>query len=876
MKQFFIFYSVFLFSFFGFSQSTISGKLETSGGKLISGASVTIRVINTNNIIDYSISNNKGEFSIRINDKTEKLQLKIRSMGYKTVVKTIENKTQTLNFTLEEEITELKEVVVKSFPISRKGDTLNYFVTSFSKQEDRTIADVLNNMPGIEVLENGKILYQGKPINKYYIEGLDLLDGKYNLANKNLPYKEVVKVQVLENHQPIKMLDSLVYSDKAAINIKLKNSYTVTGLAEVGSGLSPFLWDANITPMLFSKKKQILSSYQTNNTGNDVALQLKALTIEDLIEQFERNDEKQDWLSIQKIQTPNFSKKRWLDNNVHLITSNYLQKLKNNYELRFNVSYINDYKKQNGYTNTQFFTTKDTIFLNEKKQNQLYVNVLETNLTFQKNTENNYFKNSIKFQGFWDSQQGDILLNNNNINQSLSNKYFKLSNNFKTLFSLGKQIASVNSYIGLYKTPQSLTVNPGQFNDLLNDGNIYNKVVQNIALNTFYTSNSLSFTKGWKRFSFSPKVGFQFEKQNLESAILTSENTSQNFENNLDWRRTKIYFILKTQYKKDKWRMELKTPINFHNYELKDTPLQKSHNLNRLTFEPRFSMNYDITNYWRINSSINLNNRFGRINQVYYNYILVNYRKIQNIDTPLPETQNISYSSLIGYRNPVKALFLNLTYTKTITDKNLLYKTQILDNGSINFNAIEKDNIKITHNFSAKGSKYMSSLKTNMTISTNYSLQDFEQILNSETVDISNKNWTFKGKLDIDINDWLNTEFINSFQFSYSQIQEQKNQTITQQFHNFNLNIYPKENQFFSLKTEFIKNNLFSDATKNLFTDLVYRYTLKKKNIDFEFQWNNIFDTKNYKTVNVDNYSYIESNFTLRPRQLLFKIRFSL
>jgi hypothetical protein len=43
-------------------------------------------------------------------------------------------------------------------------------------------------MPGIEV-PDGKILYQGKAINKYYIEGLDL--GKYNLANDNLPYQEV-------------------------------------------------------------------------------------------------------------------------------------------------------------------------------------------------------------------------------------------------------------------------------------------------------------------------------------------------------------------------------------------------------------------------------------------------------------------------------------------------------------------------------------------------------------------------------------------------------------------------------------------------------------------------------------------------------------
>jgi hypothetical protein len=58
-------------------------------------------------------------------------------------------------------------------------------VNSFSKEQDRSIGDVLKRMPGIEVLPDGKILYQGKAINKYYIEGLDLLEGKYNLANEN-------------------------------------------------------------------------------------------------------------------------------------------------------------------------------------------------------------------------------------------------------------------------------------------------------------------------------------------------------------------------------------------------------------------------------------------------------------------------------------------------------------------------------------------------------------------------------------------------------------------------------------------------------------------------------------------------------------------
>lgn len=877
MRKRSIFYLAFILNIYVYGQTNIKGSLFTNENEPVMGATVVLYHTNTKKIIQYDISDENGFYKINFNSNNKDLLIVVKSIGYKEISKNLINYSQRLNFILYPEITDLKEVTVKSYRLYKKGDTINYNVKSFSKNEDRTIADVLKNMPGIEVLDSGRILYQGKAINKYYIEGLDLLEGKYNLANSNLPYKEVTKVQVLENHQPIRLLDSLVYSDQAAINIKLKNSYTFTGQAEVGSGFSPFLWDVNVTPMLFSKKRQMLSSYQSNNIGHNVASQLKTLTIEDLLEQFERNDEKQDWLAIQQLALPNFSEQRWLENNVHLITTNYLQKLKKDYELRLNISYLNDYQQQNGFTNTQFFTANDTISLFENKYNQLYTNTLETNLTLQRNTYNNFFKNSLIFQGFWDSERGNIQLNNDNVTQNLSNRHFKLSNDLKTLFPIGKKIATLKSYVGLNRTPQSLRVNPGQFNDVLNNGNAYAEVTQEVELNTFYTNNSLGFTKGWKAFSFSPNVGFQFENQNLNSEIFTSD-TSQisDFENNLVWTRTKLYANLQTQYKKDKWRMELTTPINIHSFQLEDEPLQRSQNLNRVTFEPRASITYDVTSFWRLGTSAHLSNQFGTINQVYYNYILQNYRNIQRIDAPLPDNQNLSYSASIGYRNPIKSLFFSLIYNNTTTENNLLYNNQILENGATEVQAIEQDNDRLSHNFSTRISKYFSDFNTNLTLSANYSLQDFQQILNNEITDIANQNLRLNGKIDTDITDWLNTEIESIFQFSNNQIQDQDNQTITQQFHKFNLNIYPNENQYIGLKTEFIKSSLFSENTDNFFANLIYRYTWKKKNIDFELQFNNIFNTENYRTVNIDNFSYMESNFRLRPRQILFNIRFSL
>ena len=861
-----------------YSQTTIKGTISDGSNKAITNSSILILKKATDDVIAYAISDSKGFYSITFSSSYNEIDIQVRCMGYETITETIKNSSQTKNFILNEKSFELKEIIVKTSPVKQKGDTIKYFVNSFSKEQDRSIGDVLKRMPGIEVLSDGKILYQGRPINKYYIEGLDLLEGKYNLANENLPFKEVTQVQILENHQPIRALDSLKFSDQAALNIKLKNAYTFTGQARLGSGFSPLLWDANITPMLFTKKKQMLITYQANNTGDNVASQLKKLTIEDLLNQFENNSEKTDWLSIQQLTTPNFSEKRWLDNNIHLLSGNYLHKLKSDYELRVNASYLNDYQQQNGFTNTEFITPSNTITILEEKQNHFFFNSLQTNITLQKNADKNYFKNSLEFQGFWDSQRGTILLNNQQLKQQLNNDFFRISNHLKNIFPLGKQMITLNSYIGLNKTPQTLNVNPGQFESLLNNNVPFANVTQQVDLQTFYTNNSFGFTKAIKRFSIEPKIGFQIENQQLNSEILTSENNnlSNDFSNNLEWFRSKIYTDIHMQYKKDKWRFELSTPINYHAYQIKDNPLQKSEQINRITFEPRLSVIYDVNSFWKINTSVSKSNQFGTINQLHYAYILQNYRNLQRIDAPLPQNSNQNYSLGIAYRNPIKTLFWNIMYMNNKSVNNLLYQTQILSNGATELQAVEQDNIRNNHNISTRASKYFSQIKSNITLNATFGLQEFQQLINNNLTDIKNQNLTIGNKIDTDITDKINVEYQANWTFSKNTMQNQENPTITQQNHILSLNTYPTKSQYFAVKTEYINNNLFTERTENIFTDLIYRYTISKKKIDLELQLSNLLNTTNFKTININDFSYVETNFNLRPRQILFKIRFTL
>ncbi len=151
-------------------------------------------------------------------------------------------------------------MVIKTDAITRKKDTLNYYVESFRQKEDYSIEDVLKRMPGIEVMPSGQILYQGSSINKLNIEGLDLMGDQYNQATQNMPAEAVSTIQVMENNQPIRALEGKIHSNHATLNIRLKKNYKMRpfGDAEVGAGGTPTVWDGSMTGIQVAKKNQAI------------------------------------------------------------------------------------------------------------------------------------------------------------------------------------------------------------------------------------------------------------------------------------------------------------------------------------------------------------------------------------------------------------------------------------------------------------------------------------------------------------------------------------------------------------------------------------------------------------------------------------------
>ena len=204
------------------AQSVVSGRVSDAETKEALDKAIVKILNDKRQLIAYTTTDKDGDYSVKIKTSLPEVFLSVHYLGYKTVELKIANRMLRKDFALQPEAVKLKEVHVKPRVIEKTGDTLSYNVASFKMRQDRSIADVLKKMPGISVSENGGVKYMGKPINKFYIEGLDLLGKKYGLATTSVPVDAVSTVQVLEGHQPVKTLGKYNTSGQAALNLVLK------------------------------------------------------------------------------------------------------------------------------------------------------------------------------------------------------------------------------------------------------------------------------------------------------------------------------------------------------------------------------------------------------------------------------------------------------------------------------------------------------------------------------------------------------------------------------------------------------------------------------------------------------------------------------
>ena len=223
MRRAFVLIILWTIGLCGCLSAQVKGVVRSDKGEPLAGAMVKA-VDADGGVLAYAIADGEGGYRLLLEPLPEPLRLVFSCMGYETLERTVDDPAQPVDVRLREKAFELKEVVVRVPPVRALGDTLLYDVASFRSQSDRSIEDVIKRLPGIRVEDDGRIYYNGEAINKFYIENLDLLGGRYAIATRNISPDDIASVSVYENHQPVQALKDLKVSDRAALNLTLKRS----------------------------------------------------------------------------------------------------------------------------------------------------------------------------------------------------------------------------------------------------------------------------------------------------------------------------------------------------------------------------------------------------------------------------------------------------------------------------------------------------------------------------------------------------------------------------------------------------------------------------------------------------------------------------
>ncbi len=865
--------------FLGVAQNIISGKIIDAQQKGIENVNISYKGVGKAAILGFARSEQDGSFSLEVKNgkDLDSLQLDLNHLSYARKSIIIPNRSGNYTYILHQESRELEVVNIGNIPIFKKQDTINYNVDAFTSKQDRVIADIIKKLPGIE-MKDGEILYQGQPIQKYMVNKLDLMEGGYGMINNNMPAEAVNRVQIIENDQPIKILDSLVFSDRASLNLELKK-LTTTGTGKLGVGLSPTLWDVNLTPMTFGKTFQMLNSFQTNNTGFDASKGLRAFYTGGTFFRQENHTSGPSFLTIQEVSSPNFAESKWLDNRLFLASTNILQKLENGLELKGSISYYNDYRKRSGYTLTEVFAPDQSILLSESVNNKYRINDLAGGLLIEKNEKTIYLRNSLKFHKRWNNDHGNLLFNKEKtINQKKHYDDQSLMNNLSLARFLGKQLVNISSSIEWNRTPQTLTINPGQLEDILNNGNPYDQLRQQVDYRVFSTRNNLSFVRRIKNFTLSPRFAINYQNNNMASTIHTFDQGNENilgddYVNDLQFQELKTEIGMDIQYETSKLKLSFNLPFALSLFNANQQKVKTLDWANKNSFNPSANLQYTLDNYNEISLNGNHTVRYSGLDNFYNSYIVNNYRSIQRYETRLLGNKSLSTGIRYDYRNVLKAYFAGTSYQYTHGKRDYIFRSQLDQSGRTITSIEDRESNNFSHKLAIELSKFFRSIRTTFKLNGDFSYGESDYLLND--VMGRQKFNLYGGNLEIINNKWdaIGFEYNTTFTYSESKFLNDTRNSIRSNNHFLNIMIYPGERHSLTINNAYYRTNI--PGLKNqYFLDIAYRYRIEKWKTDIEIAGQNLLNNERYTQQFSNDYQLIETYFDLRPRQIVVSTRF--
>ena len=880
MRYITIFLAVLMSIFCALAQVRITGKvIDGEDNTPLTGASVVIKG-SDGKIKKFSTTKTEGDFSIIIPSK-EGCTLEVSMMGFGRKVLGLDTLALPATIYLEPGATLLKEVAVTAKKIREQGDTISYNVGGFAQNQDRSLGDVLKRMPGINVEQSGKIQYQGEDINKFYIEGSDVLGGKYGIATKGINHEDVGAVEVMENHQPMQVLSGISFSDQAAINVKLKGKakaiWSLHGNAGGGYSWQPKggIWSGEAFAMAVMPKFQNITTFKTNNIGENLMAEATDFFAS------RRGTELSRYVGVSLPGVPNLSEKRTLFNRSALVSTNGLWKMGNG-ELKAQVDYAFNRVQAAADNITTYFlegngtqngTVTDRI-ITENREGTERANSLSGKVIYELNQKTAFVNNTLRTNIDWDNI--DLAVSGTLINtQNAKLPDYYVANDFKLIKRFDRKPkdgkGDTKSHLVNFVSKNEWESLPQNLQVISKEGE-YTR--QHVADHAFFTHESVSYTFVVKGVSIGLEGGVKGYFRSMNSDLAGLDDLSGingvdelGLTNVVNTNNVTVYASPRVEYWIKKVNLALNAPVNYAHYTF-DKALA---NRNEGYFSPSVNM------MWRPNNRLQLGLRGGTgrspmsLHLIQPGLMMTNYRSFSRGVDDFYNSTSQNLSAHISYKHTQKGLFANAFAMQGWNKNPYTVAQQLFGDYVVNSYTPAKSTGKTLMAMGNFG-KTLDFMRGSANINGAFSRNESHLLSESRNVNSVSTAWSVGATLSGTPMNWLSFDYRIKWSSSRLAMNSAKASWLGNMESELLLSMLPSDKWEWHVSGEFFRNELADNLFKNVFlldTKLIYKLS---KRIEISGSLTNILDKRSYdyKTYNTLN-SY-ESHRWLRGREFLISI----
>ncbi|WDF68629.1 carboxypeptidase-like regulatory domain-containing protein [Sphingobacterium oryzagri] len=873
-------------AFVSAQQQLVSGKLiDKQSGLPIAAASITIKS-SAGKIVAFKATDAKGLFQISIVAEQTDYNLEINHLGYKKYALPLRDATDNLTIALEPQAILLEDVEVKSKPMIRRiGDTLAYDVGSFAREEDRSIGDVLKRLPGIEVSDAGQIKYQGKEISNFYIDGDDLLSDRYALGTRTIPHKMVKDIQVLNNHEHLKVLKNKRFTDQVAINLVIKEDakLKMTGEAKIGVGL-PKQYDSELNNMLFNKKYKMLNVLNGNNVGNDLSNELIGYNRENTLARLGTMPIN-NLLSLGTVENPPLAKQHYFINNSGSLNTNNLFNLGNHWQLKSNIQAVYNQSTQQFNGQTDFFTNEEVISFTESQAMETKEFLAAIRLSANQNLDKKYISNAFSFEYEKEDALANIRSNGQAIAVGKQHQIRGFSNQLDYVPELAnKNILQINWFVNYGSKPQALSLSPGVFPAVFNNNLPYQTTEQVVDVPNFYSKLSSGYRVPKGKINQYYGVSVSLEDQRLRSNIALLDSGMQqaplldSTSNAMHWLRSLYSIHTEYSWKKNRLEMALSLPLSFQRTTFSDPTYLLHEAQNKWLFLPSFRLKYRAWREDDLDFSYNFTNNFGNIQDVYRGIIIRNYRSLSQNTADINESSMHAFSLNYRFNRTVKMLFSNIGLSYSKTQREAILAQQISNNISQTIlSPIPND----VHAYALQMGidKYIFPLAGTLKLNASMTYTTFEQLFNDVMLPFQGMTYMLRPQMEIKIWRMLNLSYSSTLEWSNAR---QRNQpelgnSVFNLAQNISLPLSIFKGAYIRLTGRHLHTRQPAMQDFNyFFADASARYRVAKWKTDVELNLTNLANIKTFQTYTISSNQQSQNNYALRGRMAVLKVVFAL